>query len=108
MSDTKAYILQKYGPLLTREQVAEIFRMEPDSFTNAVSGERIKLRKRGLNAYHYADVAIAVDAFSSYAPDGSDLSAYIGTGSANPRDPTPPRPRPRSSRTRTAGKLPHA
>jgi hypothetical protein len=108
MSEAKTYILNKYGPMLTREQVAEIFNMTPDSLSNAISSEKILLSKQAINSYHYADVAAAVDRFATSPLNAPAGSGYIAPGSANPNGRIPPPPRRRISPARTGAKSPRA
>ena len=76
MQLTQSYILDKYGPLLSQEQVAELFGYSStESLSNAISSGRIRLSKNGINRYHYIDVANSID---SLAISQQDLVGEVG------------------------------
>jgi hypothetical protein len=114
MQTTKDYILLKYGPLLSHNQVAELFGYSvPESLSNAISAGRIKLSKNGINRYHYLDVANAIDAIAICRPDTlatgpNGASAMFNQSALLSPQPRASRGRARKSTTlsRTAGREP--
>lgn len=65
---TEAYLLKRYGPLLTIDQVAELFHKAPGTVENQIAQGRFPVlpiaeRKVGKKQlFHYAAVARAIDA----------------------------------------------
>lgn len=73
--DTADYLLTKYGPLLTRDHLVELFRYANTASLNTAicKGNAPDIPKAGGNRYHYRDVARAIDAL-----------AFSGTASKQP------------------------
>lgn len=109
MQNTKDYILLKYGPLLSQDQVAELFGYSvSESLSNAISAGRIKLSKNGINRYHYLDVANAIDAIAICQPDPAASTGYIASAMPNQNALLSMRPRGSKARARKSVTSPRA
>lgn len=108
MQNTKDYILLKYGPLLSQNQVAELFGYSvPENLSNAISAGRIKLSKNGINRYHYLDVAKAIDAIAICRPDPAVATEYTASAMPSPSALLSRRPRVSRVRAQRTATSPH-
>ncbi len=66
---TQAYLLERYGPLLTAAQLGEVLHLGEKSIMNHVSAETlgIKPAKRRPLLFHAQDVAALIDSMRSAA-----------------------------------------
>lgn len=107
MTKTADYLLTTYGPMLTHEQVAKLFHISREHLSKAITVGQItlpsKFERPGL-AFHYLDVAIAIDRCATSQLDAQAVSAYTGKGSANQSVQTQQPPQPPTSQPRKAGR----
>lgn len=65
---TVAHLLDRYGPLLTDEQLAQVLHMEPGTIRNQRASLGIPVIRRGRSPlYHAEDVAAYLDRARSSA-----------------------------------------
>lgn len=61
---TQAYLLEKYGPLLTVDHLAEILHLEPRTIRNQVSARTLgvdSVKQGNSRLFRVADVANYID-----------------------------------------------
>ena len=64
IEQTAAYLLEKYGPLLTRENLAEVLHVKPNTITKRLAngvGTPPSSREGDRPLWHYKDVALDID-----------------------------------------------
>ena len=109
MQLTQSYILEKYGPLLSQEQVAELFGYSStESLSNAISSGRIILSKNGINRYHYIDVANSIDSLAICQPNLVGEAAYNALGMPSQNGRLSKQLQGSKSRAQKTGKSPRA
>ena len=65
---TTAHLLDRYGPLLTEEQLGQVLHMEPGTIRNQRATLGIPVIRRGRSPlYHAEDVAAYLDRMRKHA-----------------------------------------
>ena len=89
MNEIEEFLLEKYGPRLTTEELAEVLKTSAQNIRKDICKEKFPIRtfkvKKGRRAPRYADyreVASHINASAEPASQGQD--GYSGRASASP------------------------